>query len=346
MKAAQYYGNRDVRVDEVAEPSPDVGEVLIEVAACGICGSDLGEYLHGPRYDDDDYLPYIMGHEVGGTVVEAGDDVDIEIGTEIVLNPLVACEECSCCEESKYNLCRDLQVVGAQRPGAYAERVTAPASNVVPLPDGVSPEAAAVSEPVTVAYHAVMQSPLRDRHSVAVIGLGPIGLGLIQLVKAAGAGPIYASGHRKARRELATECGADVVIDPRETDPIEQIRSETDGGVDVAFEMAGQESALNDAIKATKPGGHTTLVGVFEDNVEIDPMDLVNDERSINASAAYRTGPHADRDFGAVLEKFATGAVDHEVLVTSRIDLEDIVDDGFESLANGDSGEVKVLVQP
>ncbi len=326
------------------EPSPDEGEVLIDVTACGICGSDLGEYLHGPRSDD--RVPYTMGHEAGGTIAETGENVDVEVGTEIVLNPLVACEECWCCDEAKYNICENLEVIGAQRPGAYAERVTAPVGNVVPLPAGVSPEMAAVSEPVAVAFHALMRSPLCPGQSVAVVGLGPIGLGLIQLVKAAGAGPIYASGHREARRAIAHECGADVVIDSRNTDPIERIRDETNGGVDVAFEVAGRESALNDAIKATKPSGHTTLIGVFKGAVEFEPMDLINKERSVNASAAYRTGPLADRDFGAVLQKFATGAVDPELLVTSRIGLQGIVDDGFEALADGDSEEVKVLVRP
>ena len=345
MQAARYYGNRDVQIDEVEAPSPGEGEVLIHVAACGICGSDLGEYLHGPRFDDD-HLPYTMGHEVAGTVAETGEGVDVKVGTEVVLSPLVACGDCRCCDEAKYNLCRNLEVIGAQRPGAYAERVTIPAENAVPLPDGVSLELAAVAEPVAVAFHALMQSPLRSGQSVGVIGTGPIGLGLIQLAKAAGAGPIFASGHREARRALAHECGADVVIDPRETDPVERVGTETDGGVDVAFEMAGNESALNDAIKVTKPDGHTTLVGVFKDETRIDPMDLVNHERSINASAAYQTGPLADRDFGAVLRKFASADVDPERLVTSRIDLDDIVDRGFEALASDGSEEVKVLVRP
>ncbi|MFC6724914.1 zinc-binding dehydrogenase, partial [Halobium palmae] len=147
-------------------------------------------------------------------------------------------------------------------------------------------------------------------------------------------------------RNLAYECGADVVVDPRETDPIERIGEETDGGVDVAFEMAGRESSLNDAIRAAKPGGHTTLVGVFEGRTEIDPMDLVNHERTVNASAAYQTGPLADRAFGAVLQGFASGELDPELLVTSRVDLEDVVADGFDALAGSDSEEVKVLVRP
>lgn len=346
MRAARYYGNRDVRIDEVEAPAPGPNEVRIDVGACGICGSDVSEYLHGPRYKTGDDLPITLGHELGGTVVEAGEGADVDVGTEVVLNPLVACEDCPRCDEAKYNLCENLSVVGAHRPGGYAESVTAPAGNVIPLPDGVSPELAAVAEPMAVGLHAVLQSPLRPGGSVAVVGLGPIGLSIVQIAADAGAGRIYASGHREARRALASECGADVVVDPRATDPIERIRDETDGGVDVAFEVAGTESALDDAIKAAKPGGHTTVAGVFEGGVEIDPMDLVNRERTVNASAAYQTGPLAGRDFGAVLRAIGDGRYDPEPLVTSRIDLGDIVEAGFEALADSGSGEVKVLVRP
>lgn len=346
MRAARYYGNQDIRVDDVDYPTPDDGEVLIEVAACGICGSDVGMYLHGPMTEGGDHLPYIMGHELGGTVVETAPGVDIETGTEVVLNPLVACEDCRYCDVALYNLCQNLSVIGAQRPGGYAEQVVAPAGNVVPLPDGVTPAMAAVSEPITVAYHGLRQSPLQSGQSAAVIGMGPIGLGLVQLAKDAGASTVFASGHREARRELATQLGADVVIDPREVDPAEAVREELGNGVDVAFEVAGRESAFNDALAVTKAGGHATLLGVFEGDIEFDPMTLVDHQRSINASAAYQTGPLADRDFGAVLEKMASGALDAEALVTSRIDLADIEPRGFEALADSESGEVKVLVQP
>lgn len=345
MRAARYYGRQDVRVDTVEPPTPDTGEVLIDIRACGICGSDLGMYLHGPQAGSK-HLPITLGHELGGTIATVGDSVDVAVGTEIVLNPLVACEECWCCDEGKYNLCRNLTVVGAQRPGGYAEQVAAPAKNVIPLPEGISPEIAAVSEPFAVAFHALRESPFRPGNSVGVVGMGPIGLGLVQLAKAAGAGPIYASGHRDARLALATECGADVVIDPRETDPIDRVSQDLDGGVDVAFEVAGNEGALNDAIGIARPDGNSTIVGVFEGDVSIDPMTLVNHQRSVEASAAYQTGPLADRDFEPILRQFEAGEVDPEPLVTSRIGLEQIVHDGFEALSDDEAGEVKVLVTP
>lgn len=345
MRAARYYGNRDIRIDDIERPSPGPGDVLVDIDACGICGSDLAEYLYGPRHGDD-FLPYTMGHEIGGQIADVGDGVDLEVGTEIVLSPLVACGECWCCDEAKYNLCQNLTVVGAHLQGAYAEQVVAPAENAVPLPDGVTTDQAAVAEPFTVAYRGLQKSPLRSGQSALVVGMGPIGLGLVQLAKAAGADPIYASGHREARRELARECGADVVIDPRETDPVDLIREEMDGGVDVSFEVAGNESALRDAIAAAKPSGHTTIIGVFKGDVEFNPMHLVNQERSVNGSAAYRTGPLSDRDFGAVIRKFAAGELDPDPLVTSRVGLESIADDGFEALADREQGEVKVLVKP
>jgi len=346
MQAARYHGNRDVRIEEVAEPDPDPGEVVVDVETCGICGSDLGEYLYGPRYDDPDRLPYTMGHEVSGTVAETTDGVDIDVGTEVVLNPLVACGDCRQCDEAQYNLCENLRVIGAQRPGGYAERVTVPAGNVITVPDGVTLEMAAVAEPFAVAFHAVRKSPLSPGDTVAVVGMGPIGLGLVQIAKAVGADTVVASGHREVRRTLADECGADVVVDPRESTLRDRIHTELGDGVDVAYEVAGNESALNDAIKAARVGGHATLVGVYKGTAEIDPMDLVNDERSINASAAYQTGPMAARDFAPILRRFETGDLDPHPLVTSTIDLASIVDEGFEALADSQGGEVKVLVRP
>jgi (R,R)-butanediol dehydrogenase/meso-butanediol dehydrogenase/diacetyl reductase len=343
MDAARYYGNRDLRIEDIQAPTPGPGEVLIDVGACGICGSDLSEYLHGPRHDDS--LPYTMGHEFGGRVAAVGDEVDIEPGSEVGVNPLVACEACRWCDEGAYNRCENLEVIGAQRPGAYAEQVVAPAGNVLPLPDSLSPADAAVAEPFTVAYHGLLRSPLQPGDSAVIIGMGPIGLALVQLAAAAGARPIIASGHREARRELARESGADAVVDPSATDLGGRVRELTDGGADVSFEVAGSESALNDAITATSAGGNTTVLGVFKGDVEIDPMHVVNHERTITGSAAYETGPLAGREFGEIYEMLARDELDGDALVTSRLDLEEITS-GFEALGDSESGEVKILIEP
>jgi len=343
MRAARYYGRRDVRIDDVEEPSPAAGEVVLDVAACGICGSEVGVYLRGGR---DETAPRTMGHEIGGTVVEASEDATLAVGTAVAVNPFIPCRECERCDAGAYNLCRNLRTLDATRPGGYAERVAVPAENVIVLPDGVAPETAAVAEPLAVAYHALSRSPQGPGDAVAVVGLGPIGLGLVQLAALAGAGPIYASGHREARRAIARECGADVVVDPRETDFVELVRAETTGGVDVSFEVAGRESALEDAVAAVRPNGHTTLVGVYDGDVAFDPMALVGAQRTVEGSTAYQMSPLTDADFGPVLRGFASGALSPERLVTARTDIEDIVEAGFEALADGESGAVKVLVEP
>ncbi|MFC6724320.1 zinc-binding dehydrogenase [Halobium palmae] len=139
MRAAQFYGPEDIRLEDIDAPSPEADEILLDVAACGICGSDLHFYEDGFGDRDVDY-PITLGHEVGGTVVEVGEDVEgIEVGADVVLSPHTPCYDCWSCESGLYNLCRNLNATSA-RPGGYAEQVAEKAENAIPLPDGVSPE--------------------------------------------------------------------------------------------------------------------------------------------------------------------------------------------------------------
>ena len=345
MKAARLYGVEDVRIDDVDEPEPGPGEVLVDVAACGICGSDLHFYEEADDYFDADALPMTLGHEIGGTVVETGEGVDIAVGTDVALGPHTPCGECWCCQEAKYNLCRDLNATSA-RPGGYAERVVESADNAIPLPDGVSPADAAIAQPVCVGLHAVRQSPLGIGDSVAIVGTGPIGLGALRSAKSAGAGPIYVSEPQDARREIAADFGADVLIDPTEEDPVERIHEETGTGVDVAFEAVGHETTLNQAIESTKADGHTTIIGVFGDEVEIDPQLLVRHQRTVGGSTSHLVGPRLNEEYGVAIRQLASGELDADAYVTSRIDLDDVVEDGFEALQDPERAERKILVCP
>ncbi|MFB6352815.1 MAG: zinc-binding dehydrogenase [Halobacteriales archaeon] len=343
MEAALFYGPGEMRVEDVDEPSPGPGEVLVDVAACGICGSDLHFYEDGfPREVD---YPVTLGHEVSGTVVETGEGVDIEIGTEVVLSPHTPCGECWCCEEALYNLCRNLNATSA-KPGGYAEFVVERAENAMPLPDGVDVEDAAIAQPVGVGLHAVRQSPLGLGDSAAVFGSGPIGLGALQFAKAAGAGPLFVSEPQPSRREVAADFGADVLIDPAEEDPVERIHDETGRGVDVAFEAVGLETTLTQAVESTKAGGHTTVIGVFGDEVEFSPQLLVSSQRSVSGSTSHQLGPMVTKEYDVVLRQLASGELDASTYVTSRIGLGDIVEDGFEALLDDDSDERKILVCP
>lgn len=345
MRAAQYYGPEDVRLEDIDAPSPGRGEILVDVAACGICGSDLHFYEDGLEHQPESGFPVTLGHEIGGTIVETGDGVETEVGTEVVLSPHEPCGECWCCDEAMYNLCRNLNATAAE-PGGFSEQVVCSSELAVTLPDGLSPEIAAIAQPVTVGMHAVRQSPLTLGDSVAIVGTGPIGLGALRFAKLAGAGRIYVSEPQAFRRSIARDYGADVLIDPTEEDPVDRIREETGAGVDVAFEAVGHETTLNQAIKSARPGGHTTIIGVFGGEAGVEPQDLVRHERSVSGSTSHQLGPLVHEEYDVTLRQLASGGFDPDPYVSSTIDLEDIVDDGFDVLLDGSREEVKILVRP
>ena len=353
MRAARYHGPHDVRVEDTEPGSLGRDEVRIDVAACGICGSDLHEYTHGPSTIPDSphpvtgaQTPLTIGHEIGGTVAEAGADADVSVGATVAVNPIVWCGECRYCASGEYHLCASGGFVGLSCDGGFAESVVVSAEKVVPMPDGVSPETAALVEPFTVGLHAIHQADLDSGDSVAVFGGGPIGVTVAQAAAAANAGPLYLSEPRPKRREIAAASGVDTVIDPTATDPVERIVSETDGGVDVAFEVAGLGRTVNQSIRSTRAGGTVTVVSLFEDEVEFLPTDLVTRERTVVGTAAFEGGPLSAREFGVTARGFADGTLDPERLVTSRIDLDDVVEGGFERLLDDESDEMKILVRP
>jgi (R,R)-butanediol dehydrogenase/meso-butanediol dehydrogenase/diacetyl reductase len=354
MRAARYYGPEDVRVEDVEPDAVGDGEVRIDVTACGICGSDLGEYEAGPITIPDEphpvtgeQLPITIGHEVSGTVAEVGAGVDLAVGTDVVVNPIVWCGECQYCAEGKYRLCESGGFVGLSGGGGgFSESLVVSAEKAVPLPDDVPRSYAALVEPFTVGVHAVNRSGLQSGDTAAVFGSGPIGLTVVQAAQAAGAGEVYVSEPRAARRELAVECGADDVIDPTAVDPVEYIDSETGGGVDVAFEVAGVEPSVRQALSAVRSGGTTTVVSIFEREVSVDPNHIVMPETTVVGTAAYEGGPLSGREYGTTIRNFANGRFDPAPLVTGRIGLEEIVEEGFERLLAEDSEHIKILVEP
>lgn len=352
MRAARYYGPEDVRVEDVDPDPVGPGDVRIAVAATGICGSDLHEYTAGPMTIPEephpvtgDALPFTIGHEIGGRVTETGRDVDIPHGTTVVVNPIVWCGSCRSCDRGAYHRCENGGFVGLSTNGGFAENVVVSAEKVVPVPESVSPELAALVEPFSVGLHAIHRADLTAGDSVAVFGAGPIGNTVVQSALAVNADPVYVSEPHDGRCEYAAQVGADHTIDPTEEDPVERIIADT-GGVDVAFEVAGVERTLNQAIDCTRSGGRTTVVSLFEEQAAIDPFDLVTRERTVNGSASFLGGPRAREEAETVARNVADGTLDAELLVSSRIDLERIIEDGFERLLDPDNDEMKVLVRP
>lgn len=356
MQALRYHGRRDLRVEDLEQSALGEGDVRVDVDSCGICGSDLHEYAAGPIFVPEgephpvsgDVAPIRMGHEFSGTVSEVGADVtDLEVGDHVAINPILYCGDCRQCNEGNYHICDSIGFLGLSGgDGGFAENVVVKAEQAVPLLDEVPLEYGALVEPLSVGLHAVRRSGVQAGDTVAVFGSGPIGLSVIQCLRAAGAGTIYVSEPRAARRDRAVDCGADETIDPTETDAVEYITDATGGGVDVAFEVAGIEATYKAALQSTRPSGTTTIVSIWEGEVASHPNNIVLGERTVTGTLAYLGGPRSKEEYGMVIKMLADGDLDPEPLITDRIGLDNIVDDGFESLLDPESDQVKILVKP
>lgn len=352
MKTARLYEPHDIRVDDVDEPGVGPGTVEVDVAYTGICGSDVHEYKIGPvpiRAEDrdheipdsewDEQLPKNMGHEIAGTVATVGDGVqDVSVGDEVALNILLSCGECRYCREGKVQLCTAYDGAVVDSAG-FAESIVVPAEVAVPVPDSVPLRHAALAEPMSVSVHAVRRSDLRVGDDVAVFGAGPIGLGIVDAVIAAGANRVLVSEPRKARREIATDLGASTAVDPQVEDPVERFTDVVDGGVDVAFEVAGVSETLTQSMRSAKYDGTVVVVSVFEESASIHPNDIMQTERTVTGAFAYVD------EFPVTLSMMADGRLSPEKLITGNVPLED-VDDAFESLVDPESSDVKILVEP
>lgn len=357
MRAARYHGRRDVRVDEVSEQTVGPTDVRVKIEACGICGSDLHEYQHGPVSIPDSHphpvsgetIPVRLGHEFAGRIVEIGASVDrFREGDPVTVNPIISCGQCRYCIDGEFTYCTDVMTLGLQgNGGGFADSTVVPESNAVELPDELSFEQGALVEPLSVAVHAVRRSSLEAGDDVAVFGAGSIGLGVVQAAQAAGAKRVYVSEPVPSRRSLAAKFGAGKTYDPGATDPVSEITAATDGGVDVALEAAGIEETLTAAIRSTRKGGNTTVISVFTDNVTLNPNLLMMAERTLTGTFGYQSGPlPATGEFGTTIQLLQDGRLSAESLITDRISLERIVSDGFEPLVEKPSEHVKILVKP
>ena len=351
MKAAVWYAKGDVRLEEVAEPgSPQPGWAKIKVSACGICGSDLHEYAAGPILicaDEPHPLtgtksPLIIGHEFAGEVVAVGENVgNVEVGNRVAGMGGQVCGECYFCERMQYNLCMKGAYLGFHYDGAFAEYVNVPAFTLFPLPESVSSQAGALVEPFAVGLHAVRQGSVANGDTVVVLGAGPIGLATLQAAVADGAGRVFVLEMADSRKEIALQMGATAVIDPSQVDPVAEIQKLTNGiGADVAIECIGSEKTAPLAISLVRKGGTAVMAGIFSKESTLNFLGVAVDEKRIIGSFGYFT------EFPEVIEWFAEGKLNPLPLLTETIDLENIVEKGFEELLSGKGDNIKIIVEP
>lgn len=335
MKAANIYGSRDIRVEEVTIPELKEGMVVVKVAFAGICGSDIHEYLGGPYPIR---TQSVIGHEFSGTVTEIGEGVTtVKIGDRVAIEPIISCGHCICCKKGYINLCTAREGYGYTESGGFAQYAVVKQENVFQLPDHMSLELGALVEPTAVAVHAVRQSQLKLGDTAAIFGAGPIGLLLLQSVKAAGASQIFIVEVSEERRKKALELGATYALNPIDTDIKHFINEKTNGGVNVAYDAAGVQATFSSSVATVQPGGEYKVVSLWEKPVTFHPNAIVIPEIKVSGSYAY------SNLFPEVIRLLAGGIIDGNAIITSFITLEEIVKQGFEVLTT-DHKQCKIFV--
>jgi len=326
-------------------PEPPVGpdDVLIQVQACGICGSDV----HGMDGSTGRRVPpIIMGHEASGLIARVGERVSgWQAGDRVTFDSMISCGNCDFCRQGRINLCDNRRVLGVscsefRQEGAFTEYVAVPESIVFRLPDELSFEHAAMTEPLSVAVHAVGRVPIRLNDTAVVVGTGMIGLLVVQALRAAGCGRILAIDVDAGRLELACRLGADEGFSPNQTDVVAEVLRRTGGrGADVVMEAVGMPATIETAIAAVRKGGSVGLIGNLTPEVPLPLQAVVTREITLYGSCA------SSGEYPACLDLIARGTIQVEPLISAVVPLDE-APEWFDRLYQGDEGLMKVIARP
>ncbi len=321
-------------------PTFGAGEVLLQVEAASICGTDRHIHDWDAWAAENVEPPVILGHEIAGRVVAAGPGV-----TRVREGDLVGVEShlfdgtCSQCRNGRQHLCRNLRVIGVHRDGGYAEYLVIPEQNAV-VSNGLDPAVVALQEPMGNAVHAAFVEPI-DGRAVAVTGCGPIGLCAVGIARAAGASVVVATDTEPYRLELASRMGATVTIDAAAPDAIARVTDATGGdGIDVVLEMSGAAAALSQALHFIRRGGSISLLGIYARPVEVDISNLVI-EQELTLHGIF--GRRIYDTWTRTQDLLRSGGLDVTPVITHRLDLADW-QQGFDLLASRHAG--KVVLSP
>jgi len=335
------YDHLDYR--DVPEPEMRPDEVLVEVKACGICGSDV----HGMDGSSGRRIPpIIMGHEAAGVIARTGDEVSgWKVGDRVTFDSMISCGTCRFCRRGRINLCDRRRVLGVscdefRREGALAEYTAVPQSILFALPEGLSFEHAAMTEPLSVAIHAVERVPIHLNDTALVVGTGMIGLLVVQVLRAAGCGRILAVDIQPERLRLACRLGADEGFSPNEVDVAAEVLRRTDGrGADVVFEAIGFRETVAMAVASVRKGGSVGLVGNLTPQVDLPLQAAVTRELTLFGSCA------SSGEYPACLDMIARGTIDVDALISEVAPLADGAA-WFERLRKGEEALMKVILKP
>jgi len=326
-------------------PTPRIedNEALVEVKACGICGSDVHgmDGSSGRRH-----TPLIMGHEASGIIVKRGSAVTgFEEGHRVTFDSTIYCGTCFYCRQGLINLCDNRRVLGVspaeyRQHGAFAQYVAVPEHILYRLPDNLSFVQAAMVEPVSIAFHAVSLTPISLNDSAVVIGSGMVGIFVVQALRAAGCGTVIAVDLEQSKLDLALKLGADHGLLAGEVDVPEEVRKLTDGrGANIAIEVVGNTIAVNSAIGSLRKGGALTIVGNLAPTVEFPLQEVVTRQISVAGSCS------SSGEYPACLDMIARGVVNVDALVSKIAPLSEGAE-WFRKLYNQEENLMKVILTP
>ncbi len=272
MRAARLYAPGDLRIEEVDVPEVHGDRVLVAVKAVGVCGSDPARVMKNGTYS----YPTTIGHEFSGQVARVGEEVkSFKPGDRVTIVPLIPCGHCEYCSVGEYNLCDGYSYYGSRVDGAMAEYIAVEESNLLRLPDQVDFESGACTDPVSVALHALRQARMEVGNSVAVLGVGPIGLLAVQWAKIMGAKEVFAIDVFEEKLAMAKEVGADYVMNARQGDPVAFVMEMTGrAGVDRVIEMAGAKITQEQSLRMVKKQGIVVFCGISYDDLVIPKAAL------------------------------------------------------------------------
>ncbi len=337
MKAAVFYGKNDIRIENTPPRSPKEDEVMIQVKACGVCGTDMHIYS-GAQGATECNPPVILGHEFSGVVCEVGENVTrVKVGDHVTVDPSIMCEKCDSCKTGSPHFCEEYIATGVNLDGGFAEYCTVLEKQVFKLKDSVSFEEGAMCEPVGCCLHGIDLAGIKTGDTVMVIGGGTIGMIMLQLAKISGAASIVLLEPVEEKRQLGIKLGADVVIDPL-SEEVESILARSDiHKINVTIECVGRRETMMDAIRYVGKGGTVMMFGLTEPDCEIPLKPFEVFKKEITVKASY-VNPYTH---GRAANILGSGKLRLKELISDIIPLDNI-NQAFE--IKGHKG--KIIIQP
>ena len=338
MRVLNYPAFDQLELRDLAVTPPQPDEVRVRVAACGICGSELETFKHrSPRRPP----PLVMGHEFCGTIAETGAEVrDWKKGARVVSNSLVPCGRCVRCERGDTHLCADRQIFGMHRPGAFAEFVNVPARCLIPWPEKLPAEAAALAEPLANGIHVVNLTRHLPAANVLVIGAVPIGLFTQQALQVLRGSRVYVADLSPERLAAARKLGAAGIINSREQDPAQAMLAVTGGeGADIVVDAVGASVTKKTSLDALRPGGATVWIGLHENALTFDSYNVTLPEKQVLGTYAAKL-----EELRHALDLMASGQVDALTWV-QRFPLADGVT-AFRRMLAAQGNDIKAVICP